>query len=385
MSKKKINLAIIFPSINDWLGGLNYFINLITALKLIQKKNFNFKIFSSIENKKILKNLVPKKNIVYTNSLKKFSFNYILRKVLEKIYKNDIFLEKIFMKYGINIISHNKPFKNIKSICWIPDLQHKILKKNFNEKEILQRDKIFENYLINGTKVITSSKVAKNHLIKSYKHLNIKKVNVLNFVPLIKISKIKNFSEIKKKYNLPLNYFFCPNQFWVHKNHKLIIDAVNHIKNKKVNFKIIFSGSRNDYRNHSHILSMIKKIKKNNLSTYFIFLDKIIYEDVISIMYYSNAIINPSTFEGWSTTVEEGKLLKKIILLSKIDTHLEQMPKYANYFDVKDHKKLSQYLLKFSKNKKLYKLNSINRKKIYYRKKFAENYYKILKDTLFNG
>ena len=72
MSKKKINLAIIFPSINDWLGGLNYFINLITALKLIQKKNFNFKIFSSIENKKILKDLVPEKKVVYTNSLKKF-------------------------------------------------------------------------------------------------------------------------------------------------------------------------------------------------------------------------------------------------------------------------------------------------------------------------
>ena len=385
MSKKKINLAIIFPSINDWLGGLNYFINLITALKLIQKKNFNFKIFSSIENKKILKDLVPEKKVVYTNSLKKFSLNYIFRKVLEKIFKNDIYLEKIFMKYGINIISHDKPFKNIKSICWIPDLQHKILKKNFNEKEIVHRDKIFENYLKNGTKVITSSKVAKNHLIKSYKYLNIEKINVLNFVPLIRTSKIKKFSVIKKKYNLPLNYFFCPNQFWVHKNHKLIINAVNHIKNKKINFKIIFSGSRRDYRNHSHILSMMTKIKKNNLSNYFIFLDKITYEDVISIMYYSNAIINPSVFEGWSTTVEEGKLLKKIILLSKIDTHLEQMPKYANYFDVKDHKKLSQYLLKFSKNKKLYKLKSINKKKIYYRKKFAENYYKILKDTLFNG
>ncbi len=385
MSKKKINLAIIFPSINDWLGGLNYFINLITALKLIQKKNFNFKIFSSIENKKILKDLVPEKKVVYTNSLKKFSLNYIFRKVLEKIFKNDIYLEKIFMKYGINIISHDKPFKNIKSICWIPDLQHKILKKNFNEKEIVHRDKIFENYLKNGTKVITSSKVAKNHLIKSYKYLNIEKINVLNFVPLIRTSKIKKFSVIKKKYNLPLNYFFCPNQFWVHKNHKLIINAVNHIKNKKINFKIIFSGSRRDYRNHSHILSMMTKIKKNNLSNYFIFLDKITYEDVISIMYYSNAIINPSVFEGWSTTVEEGKLLKKIILLSKIDTHLEQMPKFANYFDIKDHKKLSQYLLKFSKNKKLYKLKSINRKKIYYRKKFAENYYKILKDTLFNG
>ena len=83
----------------------------------------------------------------------------------------------------------------------------------------------------------------------------------------------------------------------MHKNHKLIINAVNHIKNKKINFKIIFSGSRRDYRNHSHILSMMTKIKKNNLSNYFIFLDKITYEDVISIMYYSNAIINPSVFE----------------------------------------------------------------------------------------
>ena len=51
MSKKKINLAIIFPSINDWLGGLNYFINLITALKLIEK-NFNFKIFLQLKIKK---------------------------------------------------------------------------------------------------------------------------------------------------------------------------------------------------------------------------------------------------------------------------------------------------------------------------------------------
>ena len=140
---------------------------------------------------------MPEKKVVYTNSLK-FSLNYIFRKVLEKIFKNDIYLEKIFMKYGINIISHDKPFKNIKSICWIPDLQHKILKKNFNEKEIVHRDKIFENYLKNGTKVITSSKVAKNHLIKSYKYLNIEKINVLNFVPLIRTSKIKIFSNKRK-------------------------------------------------------------------------------------------------------------------------------------------------------------------------------------------
>ena len=385
MSKKKINLAIIFPNINDWQGGLNYFISLVSVLKLIKNKNFEFKIFSSDENYKILKNLMPGKNVIYTNCLKKFSFNYILRKVLEKIFKNDIYLEKILMRYRINVISHYKPLDNIKSICWIPDLQHKVLKKNFNKKEITQRDKIFKNYLKKATKVITSSKTAKNYLIKSYKYLNVKKISVLNFVPLINISKIKKFPVIKKKYNLPLNYFFCPNQFWIHKNHKLIINAISHIKNKEISFKIIFSGSRKDYRNQNHISSIMKKIKKNNLSSHFIFLDKIIYEDVISIMYYSNAILNPSIFEGWSTTVEEGKLLKKRICLSKINTHLEQKPQYANYFDINDYKKLSKYLLKYSKKKNLHKLSHINNKQKFHREIFAKNYYKILKDTLLNG
>lgn len=385
MSKIQINLAIIFPKINDWYGGLNYFISLISALKLIKNKNFNFKIFSSTENNKILKNYALGKKVIYINCLKKFSFYYILRKILEKIFKNDVYLEKILIRHGINIISHYKPLDNIKSVCWIPDLQHKILKKNFNKKEILQRDKIFRNYLEKATAIITSSETTKNHLIKYYKNSNKKKINVLNFVPLISTNKIKKFSQIKKKYNLPKNYFFCPNQFWVHKNHKLIIDAVKYIKNKKINFKIIFSGSRKDYRNHNHILSIMKKIKKNNLSAYFVFLDKIVYEDVISIMYYSNAIINPSIFEGWSTTVEEGKLLKKKILLSKIATHLEQKPKYGSYFDINDYKKLSEYLLKFSNNTKSCEFNYINSKRGFFRQKFAENFYKILYDTLFYG
>ena len=81
MSKKKINLAIIFPSINDWLGGLNYFINLITALKLIQKKNFNFKIFSQLKIKNF-KNL-EKKSCLY-KQLKKIFFKLYFQKSFRK-------------------------------------------------------------------------------------------------------------------------------------------------------------------------------------------------------------------------------------------------------------------------------------------------------------
>ncbi len=384
MSKRKINLGIIFPNINDWDGGLNYFKTLITALALIKDKNFNYKIFSSSQNKNFLENIIPKKNIIYVKCLKKYSLSFFLRQGLQLIYKNDIFLEKILINNRINIVSHYKPLKTIKSICWIPDLQHKILKKNFSKKEILYRDNLFGKYLSSGSKVLVSSETTKKKLIKLYKYIDINNLEVLNFVPLIQISKIKKFLFIKKKYNLPFNYYFCPNQFWTHKNHEIIIDAINYIRKEKINFKIIFSGSKSDYRDNKHFLFLMNKIKSKKLSNFFIFLDKIIYEDVISIMYHSNGLINPSKFEGWSTSVEEGKLLKKRILLSKIDTHLEQKPKFANYFKINDFKKLAQYLLMFSKKKNFYRLSKINEEKNSLRIKFADDYYKILKNTIIN-
>ncbi len=45
------------------------------------------------------------------------------------------------------------------------------------------------------------------------------------------------------------------------------------------------------------------------------------------------AMINPSRFEGWSTSVEEAKSLGKAILLSDIDVHREQAPERGTFFD----------------------------------------------------
>jgi glycosyltransferase involved in cell wall biosynthesis len=53
-------------------------------------------------------------------------------------------------------------------------------------------------------------------------------------------------------------------------------------------------------------------------------------------MTFSFYFINPSLFEGWSTTVEEAKALGKFIILSDIKVHREQNPKDAVYFNAKD-------------------------------------------------
>jgi glycosyltransferase involved in cell wall biosynthesis len=53
------------------------------------------------------------------------------------------------------------------------------------------------------------------------------------------------------------------------------------------------------------------------------------------------ALINPSLFEGWSTTVEEAKSLGKRIILSNIRVHLEQNPPGGLFFDPNDPNDLS--------------------------------------------
>jgi glycosyltransferase involved in cell wall biosynthesis len=56
------------------------------------------------------------------------------------------------------------------------------------------------------------------------------------------------------------------------------------------------------------------------------------YRDIMSLLRWSVAVINPSLFEGWSTTVEEAKSMGKTVILSDIPTHREQSPDRGKYF-----------------------------------------------------
>ena len=61
----------------------------------------------------------------------------------------------------------------------------------------------------------------------------------------------------------------------------------------------------------------------------------------------SEAIIQPSLFEGWSTTVEDAKFLNKFIILSDISLHREQMKDNVIFFSKQNEKELASLILEF--------------------------------------
>jgi glycosyltransferase involved in cell wall biosynthesis len=65
---------------------------------------------------------------------------------------------------------------------------------------------------------------------------------------------------------------------------------------------------------------------------------------VYALLRSSAALINPSSFEGWSTTVEEAKSFGAPMILSNIGVHREQAGEHALYFDLDDPSALAEHL-----------------------------------------
>jgi glycosyltransferase involved in cell wall biosynthesis len=143
---------------------------------------------------------------------------------------------------------------------------------------------------------------------------------------------------MERKYGFRGRYFYLPNQFWVHKNHSVVFEAVAELKSQGTEVLLICTGTLKDYRirNSEYVDALRSYIRKESLGSDVLILGLIPYEDVLFLMRNCVAVINPSRFEGWSSTVEEARSIGKRVLLSNIPVHLEQNPAGARYFDPDD-------------------------------------------------
>jgi hypothetical protein len=77
-----------------------------------------------------------------------------------------------------------------------------------------------------------------------------------------------------------------------------------------------------------------------------ILLGMIGYREVQMLMRYSVSVINPSYFEGWSSSVEECKSMGKNMIVSDIPVHREQNPQETLFFNPADEKDLAEKMKK---------------------------------------
>jgi glycosyltransferase involved in cell wall biosynthesis len=99
---------------------------------------------------------------------------------------------------------------------------------------------------------------------------------------------------------------------------------------------VVATGNASDPRQPDHFSSLMATARRLGVDGLFRPLGVVPYQDLMSLMRNAVAVINPSKFEGWSTTVEEAKSMGKAIVLSDIAVHREQAPDRAVYFPADD-------------------------------------------------
>jgi len=180
---------------------------------------------------------------------------------------------------------------------------------------------------------VLSSEAARRDLQK-FAPDQISKARVLRFCALRPNIDSHDLLDLNATYGIEGAFFYIPNQFWAHKNHLTAIRALARIANEHPRVTIVCSGALSDYRNPDHMGNLQLELAKLGLETRFRLLGLIPYSNIAQLMLQSEAVINPSRFEGWSTTVEEAKALGVPMLLSDIDVHREQCPDgEAEFFD----------------------------------------------------
>ncbi len=335
-----------------WTGGLNYLVNLLSAIHSLPGAPVEAILFTGTETDKTTLQLLepylaepPRISKIWD----RHSASNKVRVVQAYLLQKDSLAEKEFRKADIDLVFQHSVWYGLRfpipTLAWIADFQHKHLPDLFSPIRYWNREIGYKALAHSATKIMLSSESAK-HDCENFYPATIGKTEVLRFSIRLDADSLKSDPDKTRiKYNLPNKFIYLPNQFWKHKNHMNIIYALNSLKDKGNDVIIAVSGNLEDNRHPTYPGEVISLVKTLGLEENFIYIGMIPRPDIIPLMRASISVINPSLFEGWSTTVEEAKAIGVPLLLSDIKVHKEQAPEVCLFFDPKNPESIASQIL----------------------------------------
>lgn len=376
-------LGIVFDYNSNWMGGTYYILNLLHAiaeLPSVEQPRViiygeNEAGFNTVKNEVKLKDVSYKKITNVFNNKLIVGVNFISRSIAGF---------NLFNKGPRNkneVIFPNASgafFKNVPNrIYWIPDFQEKYYPVFFSAEDLAFREAFNIQMIAQKFPVVFSSEDVKKDFKKFYP-ASPNPIYTLPFAVSIQDYSTINFQNIQEQYELNHPYFITPNQFWIHKNHKVIIEATAILRDKGIKFKVLFSGKDYDPRCPEYTDQLKEQICHYGLEETVIFLGFLERKLLLQLIKNSVAVVQPSLFEGWSTVVEDAKALNKPVIASSLAVHKEQMGEKGHYFDPNNATALADAMIEQLKSGVTYcDWNYIERKK-----EFARGFVSMLHEVV---
>jgi glycosyltransferase involved in cell wall biosynthesis len=321
----------------DWTGGYNYLLNLVRVLRSHPDCGVDPVLFvgSDVTDEQVaefapLLTQAPIRSSAFDRRLS--SLRLARACTLGDVPK----ATEVFRDARIDVIFEAAQFYGwrfpIATLAWTPDFQHRHLPHMFQRRQWWRREIGYRAQVAAGRILMLSSEDARADSERFYPRSRGRTV-VVRFAVRPPELAVAPGPQLLEKYGLPERFMYLPNQFWKHKNHAVVIEALAQLKQRGATVLVAASGNPNDVRHVGHYRQLVERISELGVENEFRLLGMLPYADVVGLMSLCHGLVNPSFFEGWSTTVEEAKALGAPLVLSGINVHREQAGESATYFD----------------------------------------------------
>jgi glycosyltransferase involved in cell wall biosynthesis len=234
----------------------------------------------------------------------------------------------------------------VRCLGWIPDFQHVHHPEFFQQTELDRRDAQFTRLAAEADGIILSSHDAHRDFTVFAPGAQAKEL-VLPFPSLFAFSPPTGDPvSAVTKYHLPEKFALVVNQFWSHKNHAIVVEALWLLRQQGITIPVVMTGLPNDPRDlqNSALSNLLQAIAAGGLQNQILILGRVPYADLVSLMRSTALYIQPSRFEGWNTSVQDMKALGRPMACSDIPVHREQVPDCLGFFGTDDAPALARLL-----------------------------------------
>lgn len=332
----KITIIIDAP---HYIGGIRYIERFIKILALTEEK-INLNLIYVNCDKSIEANCSKEEKFIKIPSalyrldrlIARFTnLSLFSLFILKDIKNSNVFFSDVFLPSFIKKTNH------IKLIHWFPDFQVYDLKNLFPLNKQISRKLYIKLQLRTCDYLLTQSETDYQRMKLLYPAYANKIVKWSFAEPQFKVEEVDTLTinDVKLKSK---SFLLYPHQGWSHKNHLLLIETLQSFKDEI----LVLTGKLSDPRNPEHSLKLKSAIENSRIPIFSLGL--VNGNDLNLLMRNAKAILNFSSYEGWSSCVEEATMLNTPLILSNIKIHLEQIPE-ASFIDISSGESIKSTLI----------------------------------------
>lgn len=332
-----IKLGVLALAGPDNGGTYQYTLSMLQALK--HTSGFDITLYGDPANRDFIELGFPILPFAETRAqqLTALAAHKVNVGLSDRFAREDILLAPI---YSPALLHTTKPFAYT-----LHDLQENYYPENFTRWQRVWRHQIHAGLLARASRVICESEQVKNDIVGLF-GVPETRIAVITAPPLRQFEVDQTAEQLRAtrdRLRLPAKFLFYPAQFWVHKNHLRLIEALAEARTQMPDLKLVLTGKTRDQ--YETVMAAVGRL---GLSGHVIHLGYVAQEDLQTIYRLAAALVMPSLFESVSIPIYEAFQAGTPVAASGILAMPEQVGDAGVLFDPLSVASISQAILRIA-------------------------------------